>query len=67
MEARKPKGFGKFDRLMKKLVKVPPEKGSADRPQKCTVPGCRNLAEDSETICRGCREHFGQLEREDED
>lgn len=26
MEAPKPKGFGKFDSLMKKLVKVPAEK-----------------------------------------
>lgn len=25
MDAKKPKGFGKFDRLMKKLAKVPPE------------------------------------------
>lgn len=24
MDAKKPKGFGKFDRLMRKLVKVPP-------------------------------------------
>jgi hypothetical protein len=25
MKKRKPKGFGKFDNLMRKLVKVPPE------------------------------------------
>lgn len=25
MKPKKPKGFGKFDKLMKKLVKVPPD------------------------------------------
>jgi hypothetical protein len=25
MDTKKPKGFGRFDRLMRKLVKVPPD------------------------------------------
>lgn len=35
MEAKKPKGFGKFDALMRKLVKVPPkELKPVKRPKK---------------------------------
>jgi hypothetical protein len=68
--SKKPKGFGKFDKLMKKLVKVPPTE--IPPPQKCRVPGCRNLADDpavpvdgwsagDDGLCRGCRKHFGEL------
>lgn len=34
MEAKKPKGFGKFDALMRKLVKVPPSELPKRKPAK---------------------------------
>jgi hypothetical protein len=30
-------------------------------PQKCRVPGCRNLAEEERTECQGCRRFFRDM------